>query len=393
MSGRFHGTVSPRPSDRDAAPADIDRNAMSVAVVGGGIVGLSTAAALIDRGMAVTVFERGTPGRGQSGGSSRIFRHAHDDPRLVQLAQRSLGIWRAWEQRFGTELVSSDGAVAVGPAVHRRLEAMTGVDGVAARLIDGAEVPRFLPMSAGYDGPALVDHTAGAIRTRAAIGSLTRLLRDHLVTDEVYAVEPRPAGAVEIVAGGSTTRFDHAVVCAGRDTAHLARSLGCTLPVTLEAHIRFEFGVRDGRVPRMACLQDASGRYGDVTAYGTAQPGGRAYAVGQSRPIAVTGDGGIVDVGAFARARQETCDYVRRALPGLEPQPVGSRACWITRLPWGDDGLAVWHEGNVHIVAGHNLFKLAPWIGTAVADAVVDGELCHELHPDAELGSAPASRR
>lgn len=365
---------------------------MRVAVIGAGIVGLSAAAALADRGATVTVVERGTPGTGQSGGSGRIFRHAHDDPRLVDHAQRSLRIWRAWEERFGTQLVSSDGAVAVGPAVRRRADVLTEAGVAAARLVDGGDVPRFLPVSAGYDGPALVDPTAGAIRTRAAIGSLVGLLRERLVTDEVYAVAPRPGGTVEVVAGGSTTRFDHVVICAGRDTARLARNLGCTPPVTLEAHIRFAFGVREAGMQRMACLQDASGQYGEVSAYGTAQPGSAAYAVGVSRAIAVTDHGSITDADAFTRARHETCEYIRRALPGLDPQPIGSRACWITRLPWGDDGVAVWQEGNVHIVAGHNLFKLAPWIGTAVADAVIDGELSDDLRPDAQLGrNAPAS--
>ena len=92
---------------------------MDVAVIGAGIVGLSTAYALAERGASVTVYERGVPGNGQSGGESRIFRHAHDDPRLVALARESRAGWSDWEQRFGVELVSGDGSVLLGPAVER----------------------------------------------------------------------------------------------------------------------------------------------------------------------------------------------------------------------------------------------------------------------------------
>jgi sarcosine oxidase len=92
-----------------------------VAVVGAGIAGLATAAAVTELGAAVTVYERAAPGEGQSGGEARIFRHLHDDARLVALAREARAGWRAWEERFGVELLAADGVVALGPRAHDRL--------------------------------------------------------------------------------------------------------------------------------------------------------------------------------------------------------------------------------------------------------------------------------
>jgi sarcosine oxidase len=64
-----------------------------IAVVGAGVVGMSTAAALLDAGHQVECFESGTIMGERSIGSTRIFRLAHVDPELVRLADvRSPGL-------------------------------------------------------------------------------------------------------------------------------------------------------------------------------------------------------------------------------------------------------------------------------------------------------------
>ncbi len=68
----------------------------SIAVVGAGIVGLSTAFALRRRGIAVRIYERGEIGGGQSAGGTRIFRLNHVDRRLVALACTARELWLGW---------------------------------------------------------------------------------------------------------------------------------------------------------------------------------------------------------------------------------------------------------------------------------------------------------
>lgn len=79
-----------------------------------------------------------------------------------------------------------------------------------------------------------------------------------------------------------------------------------------------------------------------------------------------------------------------RALPGLRPEPRDFVHCWVTDLPWSEDGVAVWEAGSVFFVAGHNLFKQAPSLGRALARAATGGGLRAELRPEARLGEAQA---
>jgi len=357
-----------------------------VAVVGAGIVGLCTAYALLERGVEARVYEQGVPGNGQSGGESRIFRHAHDDPRLVRDTIDSRSVYDTWSERLGVDLVSGDGAVAIGPAVERRLPILQQA-GVAAGRLTAAELAERVPVLTGFDGPAMLDERGGSIRTTVMVRALAAALGERLIADEVLAVHPR-GEQVEVCSGGRTDRYDRVVVCAGRGTAALARSLGVQLPIVQAAHVRLTFVVR-GRAPaRLATLQDGSGAFGEAGVYAAAMPGNSAYTVGLAENTPTRDDGSLLTPQTLALLAERASDYVRTALPGLNPEPVDVRHCWVTQLPWGEDGLAVWESDGVLIPAGHNLFKQAPGLGRKLAAAADGEELAPGLRPEARLGAS-----
>ena len=358
---------------------------LDLAVVGGGIVGLATAVAAQDRGLEVRCFEAARPGAGQSAGRTRIFRHRHERPELVELAVHARREWERWETRAGHRLIGDEGALVAGPDLEdhaRRFDAA----GVESTEVDPSAQRRALPILASLGETALLDRKGGAIRIRDAIDALVGWLGERLVLAEVLSLE-RTDGGLEVHTAEGIWRARRAVLCAGSATDRLARPLDLELPVSHGCVLRATFGVREELAgERLACLLDRR----DTAASGVyaSQCEGRpCYTVGlhSSEVDLPDGTAPIPPAESLAPAVERTSRYVAENLPGLYPEPVELRLCRTTKLPWGDDASAAWQQGLVTVFAGNNVFKFAPLIGPLLVGSAVSEEVSPELTVPAGL--------
>ena len=328
--------------------------ATEVAVVGAGITGLSTAYALQRRGVEFVCFEGAAPGFGQSAGRTRVFRHGHDDERLVRLAVRARAEWERLEDELGTRLLGREGVLVCGPNVAERAAAFEAA-GVPARLVGREEQSAALPVLRPPEDEALLDELGGSIDVRAAIDGLAGGIGERLVQARVFEVRERDSG-VELHTSEGVWVAERAVLCPGAQLHELSAGLGLAIPLTIDLHTRAAFPVREPG-PRLACLQDRSSVHGEIV-YAAPMPDGRQYAIGL----------GGEEEPPVEEALARLTAYVERAMPGLEPDPASVRLCQTSILPWSPDAFAVWRTGNIDVLAGANLFKFGPLLGELLAD-------------------------
>ena len=355
---------------------------LKVAVVGAGIVGLATASELVRAGAEVRLYEKAEVGAAQSQGSTRIFRLAHGDARLVELAMRARRRWRDWEDRFRRRLIGAEGLIVSGAAIVPAWEAAMSAAGAPHRPLGAEECRERLSIGRLPDVPVFLDPAGGATRIRRAVGALRDEIGGQLRLEEVTTIEPHGGGCTVRAAGGGWS-CDEVVLAAGIDTPAIARRIGLALPAEVRLHSRFTFDVREayrGRV--QSCWIDESGAIGPGW-YSYAQPVGSTdrYALGVSwddQPC-------TIDIGADRVSRESRAvarRYVETALPGLAPEPVHEIRCTYIEAPFLDvsgDGFTALRRDRVTAFYGNNLFKFAPLLGELLARAALSGSVPAEL--------------
>ena len=292
-------------------------------VVGAGICGLAAAYELTRRGRRVLVVETTGVGAEQSAGLARIFRIAHRDERLCELALEARDGWRRWEREFGVHLLGDEGLV-----VSNGMWA-------GGEPLDTAGVRARLPLLAAEWDAARFDPLAGSLRVRRALDALAARVEVRFGT--VTAVEAD--GTVWL--GGERIAADAVLVCAGLGTQPLVAPLGLDLELTTEPHVRVTY---EPAGPA-ACFISPE-------AYGL--PLGRTgrYAIGMHEP--------------------GTDAWVAAAFPSL--RAVSQIDCVSLFAPWLDhgDGLIALRAGRVIALGAGNAMKFGPLIGDRLACSAVD---------------------
>ncbi|MFC7234989.1 NAD(P)/FAD-dependent oxidoreductase [Halosegnis marinus] len=220
---------------------------MRVVVCGGGIVGLSAAHALAERGVGVVVCEAGSLGAGNTERSAGGIRTQFSTRVNVDLSLASLPVWETFEERFGVDIafrrpgylfLARDGASAADLR-----------DAVAVQRDAGAETELLTPDEAHEHCPEL-----RAERYELASYAATDGFADPHLALQGYATAAREAG-VDIrtntpvtnleVAGGAADRTadvtvttpdgrigcDVLVNAAGAWAARVGAMAGVDLPV------------------------------------------------------------------------------------------------------------------------------------------------------------------
>ncbi|WP_158845623.1 NAD(P)/FAD-dependent oxidoreductase [Saccharothrix deserti] len=353
------------------------RRQLDIAVIGAGILGLATTEALVRLGVDVTCFDGRPPGRGLSGGLTRTFRHRHDSEQVVGLAVAGKEGFDRWAKRLGRRLIGDEGVVYAGMTPDHA--AGMRAHGVEHRFADPAEHRSLFGPLAPVSGPLLVDPDGGAIRAKRTIDALAGWVGDRIVQADIHSVTVPPDGdGVEIQTTESIYRARHVVICAGTAAPRLGAGVGFDMPVRSALHARPHFRLRDGyRGEPLPCWVDITGEFGEKV-YGSPIGSTGRYVLGLIGPdvdVPFDAAGALPPGSTMDEHVRRLQSYVRRALPGLDSEPVGIRVCVMTKLPAGSDAFRVWHTGGVTAIAGHNLFKLAPVLGELLAESAVDDVL------------------
>ena len=226
--------VAPFTGD-DTLPASVD-----VVIVGGGIVGVTTALELAERGISVAVCEKGVIAGEQSSRNWGWTRQMGRDERELPLCMHSVEMWSRMNDRIGRDTGWRRTGISYLSYNRRDLkgwlewEEIGRRHGLDARMLSQAEIAEKLP---GNNGGILgVLHTAsdGRAEPWIAVPAIAEAAREkgvHILTGcAVRAVETSAGRVSAVVTERGTIRCQAAVVAGGIWSRLFLGNMGLDFP-------------------------------------------------------------------------------------------------------------------------------------------------------------------
>ena len=213
----------------------------TVAVIGGGIIGVATALELAERGIPVVLLEKGIVAGEQSSRNWGWCRQTGRDAREIPLVLESLKLWRDMNARIGAEtgfrqsgiiyLLETEAELAAREKWYAENAKAFGLD---TRLVSGAEAERLQPGSTRTWKGALYTSADGRAEPFLAAPAMARHAQELGVkifqNCAVRGVETTAGKVSSVVTEKGTIACEQVVLAGGAWSRRFLHNLGIEFP-------------------------------------------------------------------------------------------------------------------------------------------------------------------
>jgi glycine/D-amino acid oxidase-like deaminating enzyme len=213
----------------------------TVVVIGGGVVGVSTALELATSGVPVVLLEKGIIAGEQSSRNWGWCRQMGRDPREIPLILESLKLWRGMNSRIGAEtgfrqsgiiyLAETDAELAAKEKWHADNVKAHGLD---TRLVSGVEANELQPGSTRKWKGALYTSADGRAEPFIAVPAMARALQklggNVVQSCAVRGVETMAGRVSSVVTEKGSIACEHVVLAGGAWSRRFLHNAGVEFP-------------------------------------------------------------------------------------------------------------------------------------------------------------------
>ncbi|MEP0944607.1 MAG: FAD-binding oxidoreductase [Rhizobiaceae bacterium] len=212
-----------------------------VVIIGAGIAGISTALELAERGLSVTVCEKGIVAGEQSSRNWGWCRQMGRDPRELPLMQHSMQLWRQMHQRTGEDVGFRECGVSYLSDTEAKLASReqwhdnyAGEFGLSSRLISAAEAKAMTPGATSQWLGGLLTPDDGRAEPTLAVPAMARAAQragvNVLQNCAVRSIEKQAGKISAVVTEHGEIKCQQVVLAGGAWSRRFCNNAGIALP-------------------------------------------------------------------------------------------------------------------------------------------------------------------